>query len=404
MIKIRKLTLVLLVIVAVICGGTGMYALTSSGILTLAGGGRLISGSEYDKYVKFMNDYGKADELKNYILSSYYIEPEEEDLMNGMYKGLFAALGDPYSYYMTPEEYENEQIQLTGDYSGIGATLTSGDSGYVEVVSLTKNSPAEASGLRKGDAIVSVDGVEFTADQLSECASSIRGKDGSVVQLHVLRDGEAMDFSITRAHIVNESVESRMLSEDMGYIAVTGFETNTAKDFEKALKEIEDKGASSLVIDLRDNPGGLVNASNDIANLLMEKGTLVYVEDQKGNREYYKTNAGRTKLKYAVLVNEGSASASEILVAGIQDNNEGEIVGVKTFGKGIIQDVQPLRDGSGIKLTFLQYFSPSGKAIHKVGITPDYIVELTDDCYSEDGELIKDLQLEKAIELLKSGN
>lgn len=404
MIKIRKLTLVLLVIVAVICGGTGMYALTTSGILTLAGGGRLISGSEYDKYVKFMNDYGKADELKNYILSSYYIEPEEEDLMNGMYKGLFAALGDPYSYYMTPEEYENEQIQLTGDYSGIGATLTSGDSGYVEVVSLTKNSPAEASGLRKGDAIVSVDGVEFTADQLSECASSIRGKDGSVVQLHVLRDGEAMDFSITRAHIVNESVESRMLSEDMGYIAVTGFETNTAKDFEKALKEIENNGASSLVIDLRDNPGGLVNASNDIANLLMEKGTLVYVEDQKGNREYYKTNAGRTKLKYAVLVNEGSASASEILVAGIQDNNEGEIVGVKTFGKGIIQDVQPLRDGSGIKLTFLQYFSPSGKAIHKVGITPDYIVELTDDCYSEDGELIKDLQLEKAIELLKDGN
>lgn len=403
MIKIRKLTLVMLVIVAVICGGTGMYALTSSGVLTLAGG-RLISGSEYDKYVKFMNDYGKADELKNYILSSYYIEPKEEDLMNGMYKGLFAALGDPYSYYMTPEEYENEQIQLTGDYSGIGATLTSGDSGYVEVVSLTKNSPAEASGLRKGDAIVSVDGVEFTADQLSECASSIRGKDGSVVKLHVLRDGEAMDFSITRAHIVNESVESRMLSEDMGYIAVTGFETNTAKDFEKALEEIENNGASSLVIDLRDNPGGLVNASNDIANMLMEKGTLVYVEDQKGNREYYKTNAGRTDLKYSVLVNEGSASASEILVAGIQDNNEGEIVGTKTFGKGIIQDVQPLRDGSGIKLTFLQYFSPSGKAIHKVGITPDYIVELTDDCYSEDGELIKDLQLEKAIELLKNDN
>lgn len=401
MIKIKKLALVLLVILAVICGGTGMYALQSSGIIAVNGSGvHKLNDYEYSRYQQYLKDYSKLDELKRYVQTYYYEKPEEDLLYEGIYKGLFAILGDPYSSYMTKEEYEEEEVSASGKYSGIGATLTMNENNHVEIISLVEGSPSEKSGLRKGDEILEVDGVVFTGEELDKCASSIRGPKGSTVKLHILRGGNPMDFEIVRDNIVNISVKSHMINDKLGYIQITGFEDPTADLFRAALSSIEESGAESFILDMRDNGGGYVDVALEIADLLMEKGTVVYVEDQNGKREYYKTNAGRTKLSYVVLVNEASASATEILTAGIMDNHEADVVGTKTYGKGIIQNVQPLSDGTAVKLTVLQYYSPSGRKIHKEGIVPNYVVEIPKECYDEEGELISDPQLDKAKELL----
>ena len=204
-----------------------------------------------------------------------------------------------------------------------------------------------------------------------------------------------------REEIHSVTVSSKMLEDGIGYIRLSSFDETSAQEFSKALESIEKQGAHSFVFDLRGNPGGLVDVCVEIADMLMDKGTVVYIEDRAGNREYESTESGRTKMNYVVLVDGGSASSSEILSAGIQDNGEGKIVGTVTFGKGIIQVMDRFSDGSGVKITRYQYFSPNGRAIHGNGITPDYIVELTEDCFDEDGNLIRDPQLDKALELLR---
>ena len=403
MIKIKKATLVFLIILAVVCGAAGLYTLQTTGAAAKfgLGGGHVLNEEQYQKYRHLSKTYSKLDELRDDILNRYYIEVDEEALETGMLKGLYDGLGDPYSYYMTPSEYEQTMISLTGVYSGVGVTISAGDSGYVEVVTPTKGSPAEEAGIRKGDWILAVDGTEYSGEDLDTCAAAIRGPEGTDVTLTVRRGDNLFDVTITRKKIVTQTVDSRMLEDGIGYIAISGFEENTAGDFEAALTEIEAQGAKSFVLDLRDNGGGLVDAAVDIADVLLDEGVVAYTEDHDGNKDYYRTTYGRTELPYVVLVNAGSASSSEILSGGIKDNGGGPLVGVTTYGKGIIQTVEQLTDGSGIKMTILQYFSPNGSVIHKQGIEPDYVVELTEDCFDENGELIDDLQLQKAVELLK---
>ena len=403
MIKIKKATLIVLLILAVLCGFAGFYTLQMTGLAGRVGlgGGHMLSDAQYREYRHLSETFGKADELRDYILNNYYVEVDPEDVDTGMLKGLFEGLGDVYSYYMTPSEYEQLMISLTGVYSGVGVTISAGDSGYVEVVTPTKGSPAEAAGLRKGDLILAVDGTEYAGSDLDTCAAAIRGPENTDVTLTVRRGEEIFDVTITRKTIITQTVEYKMLEDGVGYIAISGFEENTATDFKEALQAIQNGGATSFVLDLRDNGGGLVDAAVSIADELLDQGVVAYTEDHNGNKSYYRTRNGRTALPYVVLVNEGSASSSEILSAGIKDNNGAPLVGVTTYGKGIIQTVEQLTDGSGIKMTILQYYSPNGSVIHKQGIEPDYVVELTEDCYDEAGNLVNDLQLQKALELLK---
>ena len=403
MIKIKKATLIFLIILAVVCGAAGLYSLQTTGLAAKLGmgGGHVLSDEQYQEYRHLSKTFGKADELRDYILKRYYVNVDEDALETGMLKGLFEGLGDPYSYYMTPSEYEQTMISLTGVYSGVGVTISAGDSGYVEVVTPTKGSPAEEAGIRKGDLIMAVDGTEYIGADLDTCAAAIRGPEGTDVTLTIRRGDEIFDVTITRKTIIAQTVDYRMLEDEIGYISISGFEDNTASDFKAALAAIREEGAKSFVLDLRDNGGGLVDAAVEIADVLLDKGVVAYTEDHDGNKDYYRTSSGRTELPYVVLVNEGSASSSEILSGGIKDNAGGPLVGVTTYGKGIIQTVEQLTDGSGIKMTILQYYSPNGSVIHKNGIEPNYVVELTDDCYDESGELVNDLQLQKAVELLK---
>ena len=411
MLRMKKGVLIFLIVLAIISGIFLTAGAQFFGGLNLGGKlANLINGKtdaytlskeEYEDYQYMLQTYGKLDTLRQYIISNYYTDVDEDELDTWTYKGLFYGLDDPYSAYLTESEYEQIMISTSGEYSGIGVTITAGSSGYIEVVAPTDDTPAYRAGIKTGDLIVKVNGVDYTAAELDIAAATMRGKAGTDVDITIYRDGEYIDMTLTRETIIAVTVKHEMLEDNIGYIRISSFEENTSKDFAAALLDLEKSGAKGLVIDIRDNGGGLVNSCVSIADQLMDKATVAYTEDHNGKRSYYSTKDGCTKLPYVFLINGGSASASEILACGIQDNGAGKIVGTQSYGKGIIQSIDRLRDGSAVKLTILQYFSPAGKVIHKQGVTPDYIVELTDDCYDEDGNLVNDLQLKKALELLR---
>ena len=397
---IRKGTFVLFLVVALILGGVGILFAQRVGVSNSS----LLTDEEYREYQYLKDTYSKFDDIKNFVEEYYYIDVDSNAIMESAYSGLLSGLNDPYSEYVSAEEYADYLASMLGEYSGVGMSFYGNEDGVLEVVKVYRNSPAKEAGMQPGDIIVKVDGKEYSGDESSEAAANIRGKEGTSVELTYRRSGTEHTVTMVRASIQVETIEYEMLEDNLGYILIDGFESATARDFKEALDDLTAKGAKGLIIDLRDNGGGLVDQSIKIADMLMEQGTVVYTEDHNKKKDYYTTSAGRTGLPYVVLVNEYTASASEILSAGIQDNNEGIIIGTKTYGKGIIQSLYPSSmvqdrgnwdDGSAVKITIMQYFSPSGKTIHKVGITPDYIVELV-----EGDET--DYQLQKAIEVLKT--
>jgi carboxyl-terminal processing protease len=281
----------------------------------------------------------------------------------------------------------------TGQLQGIGVTVTVKDN-YVEIVNTVKESPAYKAGLKSGDAILKIDDIAYDGTQLQEAAIALRGNTGTKVKVTFLRDDLTKEVVIIRANIELESVTSKIIDGNIGYIDIKSFEVNTGKDFENELRALEMKEVDSLIIDLRDNGGGIVESGVQVADLLMDEGVIAYTEDYNKERTYYKSETGRTKLPYVILVNEGTASTSEILTAGIKYHHAGSIVGTKTFGKGIIQTVTQVSKDDYMRITIMEYFSPDGEEIDKVGITPDYVVNLVEDD-------LKDYQLEKGIELLK---
>ena len=401
MVNIKKGILAIIVILCLILGAVLLPLIAGiNPIDILTGKTVLVTGEAYDDYKYLSDTYGKMDALKSYIHSYYYKDVDDAALMEGAYAGLFDGIGDIYSYYMTAEDYEDFLVSNTGDYSGIGVTMTYNEAGLIYAESVYMGSPADKAGMQTGDIILSVDGEEYTWERLQECASAARGEKGTKVTVTVLRGDNRYDFEITRDHIVLQSIESKMLDGDIAYIRIDSFIENTYEDFSAALTKLTADGAKGLIIDMRDNGGGLVDESTAVADELMNKGVIAYIEDNAGNKEYYTAKDGRTALPYVLLVNGNTASACEILSAGVQDNEEGTIVGTQTYGKGIIQVSNELVDGTAVKLTEYQYFSPSGKEIHGIGITPDYIVELGEDCYDGSGKIINDLQLKKAVELL----
>ncbi len=386
--EIKKKRLVIYVVAAFLAGAAvtgGACAAVFNGAL----GYVKVSKSQYDDMSEVYERYGKLDQLYDTITSSFYKEVDEDAMMEGAYKGLVAGLNDPYSSYMTAEEYETWVATATGEYSGVGITFTQDEDGNFVVVSVTDDSPAADAGIREGDIIKTVDGQEYS--DLDVIGNAIRGEEGSEIEITYIRDGEEKSVTMTREKITQHSVEHRMLDGNIGYISISSFIETTGEDFSQALKELEEDGAQGLVLDLRDNGGGLVDACVQVADEFLEEGVVVYVEERDGNRTDYDAKDGKTDLKTVVLVNENSASASEILAAALQDNGF-EIVGQTTYGKGVIQSTAQLEDGSALKLTIMQYFSPDGNAINEKGVTPDHQVA-NEENSGEDAQLDEALSL-----------
>lgn len=398
---ISKKKVILIVIVFMLIASAATFGVISYYPLN----GRIfISEDEYKAYKDILNEYGKLFQLRQHIEENYYIPVDSEKLKEGMYKGLFKGIGDPYSAYLTKEEYDELMISTQGEYQGIGVTVAPGRDGFILVVAPIEDTPAQRAGVKSGDKIVKINGKEYTADQMDDAVSNMRGEPGTNVTITVLREGEEelLDFEITRANVKLKTIKSEVLEDNIGYIRITSFENKTSDEFKSNLRDLELMNIEGLIIDLRDNPGGLVDECLEIADALMGKGVIVYIEDRNGNRQYHRSDSSKVDMPFVILVNGGSASASEILTAGVKDSGEGTIIGTQTFGKGIIQRILPLEDGGGIELTIAQYFSPEGKTIHEVGIEPDIIIEIEDDML-EDGVLTRenDPQLKKALEILK---
>ena len=348
-----------------------------------------MSKKDYDEMSGVYERYSKLESLYETINKNYYSDVDDDALLDGACKGLVSGLDDPYSSYMTADEYNSWKASATGEYSGVGLTFAEADDGSFTVVSVSKDSPAEKAGMKAGDILLRVDDKEF--DDLELIANAIRGDEGTKVTITYSRNGKEDEVTLTRAKITQHSVEYEMLDDSTGYIGISSFIESTGNDFKKALKDIEDKGAKNLVLDLRDNGGGLVDAAVEVADQFLDEGVVAYVEDKNKNRNDYDAEDGKTDLNTVVLVNENSASASEILAAALQDNGF-KLVGQNTYGKGVIQSTAELSDGSAIKLTIMQYFSPDGNKIHKKGVKPDYEVKNEEDSST-------DAQLEKALSL-----
>ncbi len=386
----KKKFVAILVLVAILGGG---FSLGGALLAQKQNGTIVVSKSEYDSLVNFKEKYGKLDQLYRAIDDTYYKPIPKEDLIVGMYKGLFAGIGDPYSTYLTAAEYESSMVNLSSEFEGIGINFSSNKQGSLVIISTWEGGPADKAGLMAGDVITKVDDIRYDWSKISEAGSALRGKAGTRVKVTILRSGEAKDYVITRENIVKHMVTTKILDNNIGYIKIAGFETETDKDFENELRSMELKGVKGLIIDLRGNGGGLIKQGIHIADMLLPEGVITYLEDRDGNQKFEKSDGNATNLPYVVLVNGGTASTSEILSAAIKDMKTGPIVGNKTYGKGIVQSIVKLKDGDALKLTTMQYFSPKGKVIHENGVEPDYLVDLVPDDP-------RDYQLEKAVDLL----
>lgn len=388
MIQIKKRDFIIIIIIVTLISSM----ITYTGI-TFIPGKKIISEEAYNSYETIMHRYAKLESLYQTLDEYYYQKLDQDDLIEGMCYGLFEGTGDPYTNYMSKEQYENFNIKTTGKLEGIGVNLGVSTEGYIIVISTIKGSPAEEAGVKSGDLILSVDNVEYKGSQIDMAIANMRGTAGSKVDVAFLRDGKKIEFNLVRAKIKLPSVFAETLDDNIGYIYISSFESETDEDFKKELHGFEVKGVKGLIIDLRNNGGGIVESGTEIADLLLDEGVLAYTEGKSEERLYMNTTEGKTNLPYVLLINGGTASTSEILAAGIKDNKGGKIVGTTSFGKGVIQSMAQLKDGDAVKITVAQYFSPKGKVIQEVGVKPDYIVEL-----SENSKV--DSQLNKAIELL----
>ena len=342
------------------------FLITST--LNIALGGKVVISKEtYEAYKK----YNKMIALEELVKDDFYQKTSDEKLVDGAIKGMFSGLDDKYSQYYTKAEFEKLKEQTSGSFVGIGEYISpTSDEDHITINSPIDGSPAEKSGIKAGDKILKVDGKVVSAQNSDEAITMIKGKKGTEVELTIKRGEQILDVNVKRDEIVSKTVEGKVLDDNIGYIKITSFSEHTNKEFEKTLNTLKQSDIKGLVIDLRDNPGGLLNVCKDIADSLIGEGTIVYTKDNKGNTEYLKSDKEKLGLPIAVLTNEGSASASEILTGAIIDNKAGISVGTTTFGKGLVQSVRELKDGTGYKLTTAQYFTPSGEYINGKGIKP----------------------------------
>ena len=389
----------ILAAIAVTLGTVGAVRLYRA--VTPLSRGNVSSGMRTDK-VESITDENvgqKLAVLEDTIGKYFWKDVEEETLEDGLYRGLLDALDDPYSVYYTSEELIALQQQTEGIYYGIGAYIQDGDAGYVQISRVIKNTPAEASGLMQGDYIYKVNDEDMQGKDKSYVVSKIKGEEHTYVKMTVIRENaaEPIEIDVERRKIENPTVEYEMYDNGMAYIQITEFDLVTTGQFESAYEQAKTEGMRGLIIDLRSNPGGNLSTVCDISRMLLPEGLIVYTEDKYGKREEYTCNGeNKIAVPLVVLTNGYSASASEILAGAVKDYGIGKLVGTTTFGKGIVQKVIDLSDGSAIKLTVSSYFTPNGNNIHGIGIEPDVEIPF-------DAELYKngtDNQLEKAKEVL----
>lgn len=344
-------------------------------------------------------------QFRTELENKYIGEINDEELIDGALKGYVNALGDPYTTYYTKEEMKEIMEETNGNFVGIGIYMTENiKENVIMVIKPIENSPAEKAGILPGDIITKINDVEYTGDKLEEASNKIRGEEGTKVKLEIYRNGETKEFEITRKKVVISHITTKVLEDNIGYIAISDFDGDCANEFKTKYKELEKKGITKLIIDIRNNGGGIVDKSLEIANTMIEKGsTLLITKDKKNNEDITKaTENPIINMPVVVLTNKYSASASEILAGALKDNNKATLVGTKTYGKGIIQELNKLSDGSGLKVTVSEYYTPNHTAINKIGITPDVEVELSDEAKKQlNLEEKDDNQLQKAIEILK---
>ncbi|SHF65471.1 C-terminal processing peptidase-3. Serine peptidase. MEROPS family S41A [Caldanaerobius fijiensis DSM 17918] len=369
--------------------------------IVLPGGSVIISRRDFEQY----REVAKLLAIKDILMQNYVDKVKPEVLMDGAYKGMASALNDPYTVYMTPAEFKEFMEQTAGSYAGIGIVVSADKEGNLVVVSpIDKDTPGAKAGLKTNDKILEVNGHKVSGKDMDKAVSLMKGPAGTYVTITVLKAGQTkpVTIKIKRETITLKTVRGEMLQDKIGYLRMSMFDEHTYDQFKSELDKLNAQGMKALILDLRDNPGGLLEISVKIADTLLPKGVIVYTEDRYGNKEYKYSDAKYLGKPLAVLVNEGSASASEILTGAIKDHKAGTIIGTKTFGKGIVQTMQEFSDGSALKYTVSRYYTPNGVNIQGKGIMPDITVELPKGFNSITVPRDKDTQLKKAIDVLES--
>lgn len=354
-----------------------------------------------------MSNTAKIRQIEE-MLDTYYVEDYDKELAEElMYTGLVAGVGDPYTYYLSADSLAEQVEKNSGHFVGIGVEIYAGDDGYIVVSSVTPGGPAEAAGILAEDKITEVDGESITGKTAADVSALVKGEEGTDVTLTIFREstGEVLEKTVTRQDIQVQTVSWCMMDDNIGYISITNFRENTYNQFKEALDTLEAEGMEKLVLDLRNNTGGLVKSAHEIGEELLPEGIMVYTMDKEGNREDTLCDDVYNDVPMVVLVNGNSASAAEILAGAIQDTGRGELIGTTTFGKGLVQRLFTLPDGSGLNVTIQKYYTPNGTSIHGVGITPDYEVELPEE-YAQQTNIPAeaDTQLQKAVEVLSEKN
>ena len=357
----------------------------------------------------------KIDSINTYIDNNYlYDDVDYEKANTAAVKAYVESLEEPYTHYYSKDEFERYTSSVEESYVGIGIIISADvEADKLVVISPIKGSPAYEMGIKPGDYIIAVDQEKFNSSQMNDCVSKIKGgKEGTSVTITVERGGETKDYNIERREIIENSVRYEMLDDNIGYVAISSFNTNTGTskentytEFKDAIESLTSDGMEKLIIDVRDNPGGVLNVVCQISDYLLPKGVITYTETRKGEKKEYKSDEKCIDVPIAMLINGSSASASEILAGAIKDYDRAVIVGQTSYGKGIVQNVFPFSDGSGMSMTVSKYFTPNGTSIHGVGVEPDVEAELPDeyaDSLVSQVPRDKDTQLKKAIELLNN--
>lgn len=334
---------------------------------------------------------GKLNAIDSVLESFYFGDVDDETAKDNIYKAYLSSYGDKYTMYYTADEYKALKESTNGKFYGIGAVCQLSGEGGVLLVDVYDNGAGYQAGLRSGDRVVNVDGRDITGMELSSAVALIKGDKGTSVTLEVIRGTERLTFSAVRDAVEAKTVSYTLLDNNIGYLSISQFEEVTTKQFKAAVEDLQSQGMKGLVIDIRNNPGGLLDTVVGMLKYMLPDGLIVYTEDKQGNRKEYKgQDNDEFNLPLAVIVNGNSASASEIFAGAIQDYGKGTIIGTQTYGKGIVQTVKPLTDGSAIKFTIAKYFTPKGQDMHGKGVTPDMVVE-----YDTDADV--DTQLDTAI-------
>ena len=387
--KIRNIIIVLILLV-----------FTNYGTFKLASSGYFYNLTKDEEKMHLQ----KMKFLEKKVEDDFLYKVDKEKLRQGELKGMVASLDDPYSEYLTLEDFNALAEQTNGKFFGIGVSVSSNEEGQILVIAPIKDTPAEKVGIKTGDLIIKVNGEPVSGNDLQAAVAKIKGDKGTSVKITIYRPStkETKDIDVKRDEIKLETVISNTI-KDLGYIGITQFNDNTYDEFTKALNNLKEKNVKGLIIDLRGNPGGTVDSVEKIANELLPEGTIVSAKNRDGQVVFdYKSDKEYVNLPMAVLINGGSASASEILAGAIRDFKMGTLIGEKSFGKGIVQSVFPFPDGSGLKITTSEYFTPSGENIHKKGIKPDIEVKLPENVKGIGIEYLNtDNQLKKAIEVLE---